>query len=112
MWTNYNKKEKIEQRSKNIFGKVAISSESGGKYKFLRVMLMPYTTVCRHVCDPKKRDEYFVWHALAIRSNRTVAKKKSQASVGNAWHLVDNWKELSDLKPQLQGVEWLKSISH
>ncbi len=110
-WTNYNKSERIEERSKEILGQVQLSGLSTGTKSYLNVMLMPYTTVCRHVCDPEKRDSYYVWHALAIRTERTVANKKSQASVGGAWHLRDDWEELSGLNPDVKGIEWLKLIA-
>ena len=110
-WTNYNRSERIEDRFTDILGRVLLSSASAGKQEYLTVMLMPYTTVCRHVCEPEARDSYYVWHALAIRSERTVANKKSQASVGGAWYLREDWEEVSGQNPELQGTEWLISIA-
>lgn len=109
-WTNYNKSEKIEGRSENILGRVPLDGK-GGAGNFLSVMLMSYDTVCRHVCDPKKRDSYYVWHALAIRSERTVANKRRQATVGGAWYLQGNWREISEQYPDVEETEWLRHIA-
>lgn len=108
-WTNYVKTEKIENRSEKILGRVPLEASGGSKY--LSVMLMPYTIVCRHVCDPERRDSYYVWHALAIRSQRTVANKMKQAAVGGAWYLRSNWKEVSDQHPEVEGRGWLSHIA-
>ena len=110
-WINYNKTERIEDRHLDILGRVMLSGASIGKKRYLTVMLMPYTTVCRHVCNPEDRDMYYVWHALAIRTERTVANKKSQASVGGAWHLREDWADISAQNPQLQGTQWLAAIA-
>lgn len=107
-WTNYQRTEKIEGRGKDILGQVPLG---GGGGKSLSVMLMPYTTVCRHVCDPEKRDSYYVWHALAIRTMRTVANKKRQASLGGAWHLREDWERVSEQYPTLRGTKWLRYIA-
>ena len=111
-WTNYNKTELIETRTTDILGEVQLSGHSLGVKTYLKVMLMPYTVVCRHVCLPEMRDSYYVWHALAIRTERTVANKKSQASVGGAWFLNDDWEELSGTNPDLKGEDWLRAISN
>ena len=118
-WTNYNKSERIEERSKVILGSVSMPRSGrgggegggGGGGGLLKVMLMPYTIVCRHVCDVEKKDSYYVWHALAIRNERTVANKRKQATVGGAWYLHSNWKELSRECPELKVEEWLRYIS-
>ena len=98
--TNYQRTERIEGRSKEILGQVPLGEKS------LSVMLMPDTIVCRHVCEPEKKDSYYVWHAPAYKI-RTSAKKK-QASKGGAWHLREDWESVH---PILRGVEWLRRIA-
>lgn len=112
-WTNYNSRDKIEDRSRYIRGSVELPvPPEGGKSRELSVMLMSYETVCRHICNPDKRESYYVWHPLAIAENRTVTRKKSEAKLGNAWHLRDNWKQLSEENHNLTGTEWLQLISY
>ena len=109
-WINYDKSEKIEDRKENILGRVPLKEKDGAD-DFLSVMLMPYTTVCRHVCDPSKRNDYYVWHALAIRNERTVANKRRQATLGRAWYLQGNWREISEQYPEEEGAEWLRHMA-
>ena len=97
-WTNYQRTERIEGRSKDILGQVPLGG--GG---VLSVVLMSDTIVCRHVCEPEKKDSYYVWHAPAYKI-RTSAKKK-QASKGGAWHLREDWESVHP------GVEWLRRIA-
>ena len=108
-WTNYNSSEEIEHHNQNIIGRAPTMIDSR---PFLHVMLVPYTTVCRHVCDVEKKNDYYVWHALAIKTNRTVAIKKSQAMLGGAWYLRDDWKRASDENLGLRGTEWLRYIAN
>ncbi|CAI8048560.1 hypothetical protein GBAR_LOCUS26768, partial [Geodia barretti] len=58
-------------------------------------MLLPETVVCRYICDPGQRNNYYVWHTFAIKENRTVVNKMSQAKVGNAWFLRSDWSTAS-----------------
>lgn len=110
-WINYEKSEKIEDRKEDILGRVPLKGKGeDGAGNFLSVMLMPFTTVCRHVCDPSKRDSYYVWHALAIRNERTVANKRRQATVGGVWYLQNDWREISKQYPEAEGAEWLRHI--
>lgn len=108
-WTNYNSSERIEDRSSNILGSVLVPPERGKSWK-LSVVLLSFVTVCRHTCDPKKRESYYVWHPLAITENRRAARKKRAAKIG-AWYLRDNWKQLSDKNQYLTGTDWLRLIS-
>jgi hypothetical protein len=112
-WTNYNNNsEKIENRSKDILGRVALEGKGqDGSTNYLSVMLMPYTTVCRHICNPGERDSYYVWHALAIGNERTVAHKRRQAMLGKAWYLQNDWGEVSEQHPDMEGAEWLRHIA-
>ena len=106
-WTNYNSSEKIENRSSDILGSVHNDEKSWE----LSVALLPFSKVCRHICDPNKRASYYVWHPLAITKYRPVAEKKGAAKLGGAWYLRDNWKELSDKNRHLAGTDWLQLIS-
>lgn len=106
-WMNLKPTENIDLISRDVFGVISL--------KFLRqaklvVMLMPFTTVCRQTCVPKKRNDYFVWHAVAIKENRTVERKMTQAKVGSAWFLSEQWQTISDANPSLKGVEWLRAV--
>ena len=53
-----------------------------------------------------------MWHPLAIRENRTVTRKKSEARLGGAWHLRVNWRNLSKENSHLKGADWLRVISY
>ena len=61
----------------------------------LKVALLSFDLVCRQTCTISKREDYYVWHAMAIGVNRTVERKQSQAAVGQAWFLNPNWEDLS-----------------
>ena len=28
--------------------------------------------VCRYICDPLEKDEYYIWHTYAIKENRYI----------------------------------------
>ena len=72
------------------------------------VVLLPFNVICRHTCSAQRRDEYYVWHALAIKENRTVTNKMEQARVGGAWFLREDWE---GGRRDLTDVEWLKEIT-
>ena len=69
-------------------------------------MLMLDTTVCRRMCEPEKKDSYYVWHTLD--KIRTSANKKSQSRIGGVWYLREDWERVH---PTLRGVEWLRRIA-
>ena len=106
-WMNIKPTDNIDVLERDVFGVVSIKSPQAMK---LIVMLMPFSTVCRQTCMPERRNEYFVWHAVAIKENRTVERKMSQARVGNAWFLSEQWQTISDANPFLKGVEWLRKV--
>lgn len=72
------------------------------------VVLLPFDIICRHTCTAGRRNEYYVWHALAIKENRTVENKMGQARVGNAWYLREDWMEL---ETEMTGLDWLNHIT-
>lgn len=106
-WMNIRPTQNIDFIHKNLFGVVNLEHPESSK---LIVMLMPFSTVCRQTCVPEKRNEYFVWHAVAIKENRTVERKVSQARVGSAWFLSEQWQEISKENPSLRGVDWLRKV--
>lgn len=106
-WMNLKPSQNIDHIEKNVFGVVSLKHPRPMK---MIVMLMPFSTVCRQTCVPEKRGEYFVWHAVAIKENRTVERKVSQAKVGSAWFLSEQWQTISEKNPTLQGVEWLRAV--
>ena len=106
-WTNLKPSENIDHISRDVFGVISLKYPRSAK---MVVMLMPFSTVCRQTCVPEKRNDYFVWHAVAIKENRTVERKMSQAKVGSAWFLSDQWQAISDANPSLKGVEWLQAV--
>lgn len=106
-WVDFKKgKEDIEKRKYDIFGLVRLSKP---KFKMF-VSLLSFERVCRRTCEPERRSDYFVWHALAIAENRTVANKMNQALLGRAWFLSERWEELTMTQPTLQQEEWLKFV--
>ena len=107
-WMNIRPTQNIDFIHKNLFG--VINLEQHPESSKLIVMLMPFSTVCRQTCVPEKRNEYFVWHAVAIKENRTVERKVSQARVGSAWFLSEQWQEISKENPLLRGVDWLRKV--
>lgn len=106
-WMNIKPTDNIDVMERDVFGVINIKSLTEMK---LIVMLMPFSTVCRQTCVPEKRDKYFVWHAVAIKENRTVERKMSQAKVGSAWFLSEQWQTISEQNPFLKGVEWLRKV--
>ena len=106
-WMNIKPTDNIDVMERDVFGVINIKSPTDMK---LIVMLMPFSTVCRQTCVPEKRDKYFVWHAVAIKENRTVERKMSQAKVGSAWFLSERWQTISEQNPFLKGVEWLRKV--
>ena len=106
-WLNIKPTDNIDVLEKDVFGVIDIKSPKQMK---LIVMLMSFGVVCRQTCDPERRNDYFVWHAVAIKENRTVERKISQAKVGNAWFLSEKWQKISEAHPSLKGVEWLKAV--
>ena len=106
-WMNIKPTDNIDVMERDVFGVINIKSPTDMK---LIVMLMPFSTVCRQTCVPEKRDKYFVWHAVAIKENRTVERKMSQAKVGSAWFLSEQWQTISEQNPLLKGVEWLRKV--
>ncbi len=72
------------------------------------VVLLPFNIICRHTCTANRRNRYYVWHALAIKENRTVENKKGQAQVGRAWFLRDDWEHRTE---GITGLDWLKSVT-
>lgn len=106
-WMNLKPTENIDFLSRDVFGVINLKYPRLVK---MIVMLMPFTTVCRQTCVPKKRNDYFVWHAVAIKENRTVERKMTQAKVGSAWFLSEQWQTISDTNPSLKGVEWLRAV--
>ena len=107
-WMNIRPTQNIDFIHKNLFG--VVNLEQHPESSKLMVMLMPFSTVCRQTCVPEKRNEYFVWHAVAIKENRTVERKVSQARVGSAWFLSEQWQEISEENPSLRGVDWLRKV--
>ena len=107
-WMNIRPTQNIDFIHKNLFG--VVNLEQHPESSKLIVMLMPFSTVCRQTCVPEKRNEYFVWHAVAIKENRTVERKVSQARVGSAWFLSEQWQEISKENPSLRGVDWLRKV--
>ena len=107
-WMNIRPTQNIDLIHKNLFGVVTL--EQHPEPSKMIVMLMPFNTVCRQTCVPEKRNEYFVWHAVAIKENRTVERKVSQAKVGSAWFLSERWQEISKENPSLRGVDWLRKV--
>ena len=101
-WMNFKRTQNIDTFEHEIYGVC--------KNKMI-VMLMPFNVVCRHTCNAARREEYYVWHALAIKENRTVENKMSQARVGGAWFLSENWMTLSSQAEGLKGPEWLQHIA-
>ena len=97
-WTNLNSKEDIDNIHYDIYGI--------GRHR-LSVVLLSFDVICRHTCNPEYRNDYYVWHALAIKENRTVENKIEQAQVGNAWLLNSDWISLGQ---NLTGLDWLNSI--
>lgn len=106
-WVNLKPTENIDHIERDVFGVLNIKTPRLTK---MIVMLMPFSTVCRQTCVPERREDYFVWHAVAIKENRTVERKMSQARVGNAWFLSDDWQRISAENPLLTGVEWLRKV--
>ena len=106
-WMNIRPTQNIDLMQKNLFGVVNLKHPEPMK---MIVMLMPFSTVCRQTCVPEKRNDYFVWHAVAIKENRTVERKVSQARVGSAWFLSEQWQEISKENPSLRGVDWLRKV--
>lgn len=101
-WMNLRPSQNIDTFEQEIYG---VCNHQ------LIVVLLPFNIICRHTCTPTRRDEYYVWHALAIKENRTVEKKMEQARVGSAWFLQDDWNKLSRQRQDLTGVEWLEYIT-
>ncbi|KAL5457715.1 hypothetical protein EMCRGX_G035003 [Ephydatia muelleri] len=97
-WTNLSPKENIDDIHYDIYGT--------GRHR-LNVVLLSFDVICRHTCNTVYRDSYYVWHALAIKENRTVANKIEQARIGNAWFLRLDWLNIGQ---NLTGLEWLNSI--
>lgn len=97
-WTNLSPKENIDNIHSDIYGT--------GRHR-LNVVLLSFDVICRHTCNAAYRDSYYVWHALAIKENRTVANKIEQARIGNAWFLRLDWLSIGQ---NLTGLEWLNSI--
>ncbi len=75
------------------------------------VVLLPFNIICRHTCSAGKRNRYYVWHALAIKENRTVENKRGQAKVGSAWFLREDWQEATEGREGLTGLKWLQYIT-
>ena len=76
----------------------------------LKVALLPYDLACRHTCTISKRENYYVWHAVAVGVNRTVENKQRKADEGKAWFLKPNWEDLS--RGNARGEEWLQKIAN
>ena len=106
-WLNYKKSENIDYRKEDIHGLITVKRP---KINMI-VSLMSFNTVCRHTCSPEHREDYYVWHALAIKENRTVVNKVSQARVGSAWFLSEQWQQLSETEPNLKREEWLRYVT-
>lgn len=105
-WMDLRKSDDIEERKHDILGVVRKD-----KPKFhMFVSLFSFEKVCRRTCSPEKRQNYYVWHALAIAENRTVVNKMNQANMGGAWFLSPQWMELTMTQPTLQGEEWLRLL--
>ena len=103
-WLDFKSTQNIDHRKEDIFGIVRHQS-----FKMF-IGLLSFEKICRHTCTPERRRDYFVWHALAIKENRTVERKMSQARLGGAWFLSEQWEELSHPQPILTPIEWLKLV--
>jgi len=101
-WMNFKPSQDIDYFEHEIYGVC--------KYKII-VMLMPFNIVCRHTCEARRREEYYVWHALAIKENRTVENKMTQAKVGGAWFLREDWMSRSSQAETLRGPQWLEHVA-
>ncbi len=105
-WIELQKSDNIEDIKHDILGVVRMS-----RPKFhMFVSLFSFEKVCRRTCSPEKRQDYYVWHALAIGANRTVVNKMNQAKMGEAWFLSSQWEELTIMQPTLQHEEWLRFV--
>ena len=104
-WANLRPHQNIDDLEFLIYGTCRLK-----RIKII-VMLLHFGIVCRHTCTPERRNEYFVWHALAIKENRTVVNKKLQAQWGDAWYLCDDWQARSEAAPAIKGLDWLYHIT-
>ncbi len=105
-WMDLRKSDNIEERKHDILGVVKTN-----KPKFhMFVSLFSFEKVCRRTCSPEKRNDYYVWHALAIAENRTVVNKMSQARTGKAWFLSPQWEEPTMIKSTLKREGWLRLV--
>ena len=107
-WLNLEPSQNIDNIDTEVYGAVNVKVPHPFK---MSVMLMSFNTVCRQTCTPEKKDQYFVWHALAIKENRTLENKIKQAKVGSAWFLSEEWYTTSQNHQGLFGVEWLAHIA-
>ena len=101
-WINLDKTRNIDALESEVYGVCR---------NHMIIMLLPENIVCRYICNPLDKDKYYVWHTFAIKENRTVENKMSQAKVGSAWYLREDWNEQSAIAPTLTGVEWLRAIA-
>lgn len=107
-WVRLKPSDNIDNWKSDIHGIIRVKKLSP---TYMFVMLLSFGTVCRHTCAPKDRDKYTVWHALAIKENRTLENKMKQARAGSAWFLSEHWQQLSENKPSLTTVDWLRYIT-
>ena len=101
-WMNLKPKDNIDYVESEIYGLCSRAH--------LTVTLLPFNVICRQICMLSRREEYYVWHAVAIKDNRTVEKKMLGARAGHAWLLAENWLERSEAEPLLVGLGWLRHL--
>ena len=101
-WMNLKPKDNIDYLESEIYGLCSRSH--------LIVMLLPFNVICRQTCMPSRREEYYVWHAVAIKENRTVENKVLGARAGHAWLLAEDWLQRSEAEPLLVGLKWLRHL--
>ena len=87
--------------AKEKYNTPAVGSSSNG----LKVVVLPFNTICRFGCQTKMRDTYYIWHKGGSRDKES---KKRGAKKGHTWFLKDDWNKLDS---NLKKTEWLKFIS-
>ena len=54
--------------------------------------------------------DYYIWHKGSC--DKTAEAKRESVLAGGLWWLRDDWKEVTDPRPNVLGIEWLSVIAN
>ena len=75
----------------------------------LKVVVLPFRTICRYGCRNEHRDQYYIWHKGGSRDKKSKMKGAKQ---GHTWFLKARWSEMnSNMIVKVKGTSWLKRLS-